>query len=70
MLSFFLIQLRDSICVLPRNHDGIPLHVKAFALISISSAVYALDVKPDFVVAADGSGNHTYDPKIIVNSSK
>ncbi|WP_431293597.1 pectinesterase family protein [Pedobacter sp. P26] len=28
-----------------------------FLLISISSAVYALDVKPDFVVAADGSGN-------------
>jgi pectinesterase len=28
-----------------------------FLLISISSAVYALDIKPDFVVAADGSGN-------------
>lgn len=28
-----------------------------FLLITVSSAVYALDVKPDFVVAADGSGN-------------
>ncbi len=28
-----------------------------FLLISISSVVYALDIKPDFVVAADGSGN-------------
>jgi len=28
-----------------------------FLLITTSSVVYALDVKPDFVVAADGSGN-------------
>ncbi|TBO43208.1 pectinesterase family protein [Pedobacter kyonggii] len=28
-----------------------------FLLITVSSVVYALDVKPDFVVAADGSGN-------------